>query len=364
MFLGANLIPEGLETGEYKIDASGELSDMDPVTVFVYSGETINDPTGQPDVWYKTINQGGYSINGIPQTVAFIIATSGIERNRLIEYLSFSSNSSYLVACFTVPKFCIKSFMTAENSLLQNGTANDGVYLLCSAQNLSTSFNQAPVTKTLTARPSSIDGYTPRNKKLLQYPYLYVGYNPQNGNEKVFRYEDFTNGTPSFNIISEVNPNPTICLIPQNYRGNSNNVADAVFMNGYPSVSSRVDTFNVWLAQNSNIINLQVAQESVNYLLDSGKSIANLGTNVLTENPSGAFEAGGGLLSNVINYEFYIANQMAQIEKQKMLPDKVSLGSSATLIGYDYQKKDIFDRYSIKSQFAQRIDSFVMANLL
>ena len=37
---------------------------------------------------------------------------------------------------------------------------------------------------------TTIDGYTPKNAKVRQYPYLYLGFNPPNGNPKVFRYEE------------------------------------------------------------------------------------------------------------------------------------------------------------------------------
>ena len=72
---------------------------------------------------------------------------------------------------------------------------------------------------TLVSTPATLDGYTPRNQKLRTYPFIYVGFNPTNGSSKIYRYEDFTNGTPTFNMISELNPNPTVCVIPQNYRG-------------------------------------------------------------------------------------------------------------------------------------------------
>ena len=50
---------------------------------------------------------------------------------------------------------------------------------------------------------------------------------------------------------------------------------------------------------------------------------------------------------------------MAQIEKQKLLPDKASLSSSnSTLLGYGKIHQNIFTRYSIQSQFAQRIDKY------
>ena len=62
---------------------------------------------------------------------------------------------------------------------------------------------------------------------------------------------------------------------------------------------------------------------------------------------------------NEVNHDFYIKQQMAQIEKQALLPDKVNMSSSnATLIGYNLIDKNIFTRYTIKSQFAQRIDKY------
>ena len=65
------------------------------------------------------------------------------------------------------------------------------------------------------------------------------------------------------------------------------------------------------------------------------------------------------MYSSAKNHDFYIKQQMAQIEKQKLLPDKVSLSSSnATLIGYNLVDKNIFTRYNIKRQFAERIDKY------
>ena len=50
---------------------------------------------------------------------------------------------------------------------------------------------------------------------------------------------------------------------------------------------------------------------------------------------------------------------MAQIEKQKMLPDTGNLsGSNATLLGYELLDNNVFTTYTIKSQFAERIDKF------
>lgn len=110
---------------------------------------------------------------------------------------------------------------------------------------------------------------------------MYLGFNPQNGVHKIFRYEDFTNATPSFKIMSEINPNPTVQFIPQNYRGvTGDSLADNVALNGYPTISFKTDTFNSWLAQNSDILNLQMDQESKLYEINAWQTLPNMLGNV------------------------------------------------------------------------------------
>ena len=226
---------------------------------------------------------------------------------------------------------------------------------------LQENFTESPKIKTLLSRSNSLDGYTPRNKKLLTYPYIYLAFNPQNGTKKIYRYEDFENATPSFKIMSEINPNPTVQFIPQNYRGaNGDSLSDNASLNGYPTISFKTDTFNVWLAQNNDIISLQMQQENYNYKIDAIKGgmgmVGDMG-NMLSGNPSsiasgftGYLDKGIELMSLDKNHEFYIKNQMAQIEKQAMLPDNASLSSSnSTLLGYNMFDKNIFTRYTINT---------------
>ena len=197
-----------------------------------------------------------------------------------------------------------------------------------------------------------------------------MGFNPQNGTKKVFRYEDFVNATPSFKIISEINPNPTVQFIPQNYRGaNGDSLSDNVSLNGYPTISFKTDTFNTWLAQNSEIVSLQMQQENYNYQIDAIKGgmgmLGDMGkmlsgdTGSMTSGFTGYIDKGIELMKLDKNHEFYVKNMMAQIEKQSMLPDNASLSSSnSTLLGYELFDKNIFTRYTIKKQFAERLDKY------
>ena len=356
MYRGANLLPENLETGEFKVGGEATFNDLEPIPIVAYSGDKIPNV---PGIVEQDLPQGGYTINGIASSVVFLFCENEYFIP-LLNSLQKQNYSDYIVSIFTVPKLAIKDFMTSANQITSSTALP--IYALKNPNN----YMQSVLTKTLVSTPSSLDGYTPRNQKLKTYPYMYLGFNPSNGSQKIYRYENFTNGTPVFNIISEVNPNPSIYFIPQNYRGNTgNSMSDISSMNGYPTLSQRNDYFNTWLAQNSEIVSLQMSQEQFNYEMDAYKMGFDMVGNAISV-MGGNYGAALGIAESGLtarrldtNHDFYIKQQMAQIEKQKMLPDKVSLGSSnATLLGYDLMKTNIFTRYTIKRQFAERIDKF------
>lgn len=77
----------------------------------------------------------------------------------------------------------------------------------------------------------------------------------------------------------------------------------------------------------------------------------------------GGLKAGADLGVNMAqiagNYDFYIKQQMAQIDKQKLMPDQANLSSSnATAIGYGLNVNSVFTTFTIQKQFAERIDKY------
>lgn len=247
---------------------------------------------------------------------------------------------------------------------------------------INNSFKATPRNVTLMSTPNNLNGYVPKNNKLLTYPYCYVAFNPAGCTGKVFRYEDFANGTPSFSIISEINPNPNVCVIPQNYRGiTGDDLSDICVITGYPNVSWSVDVYNVWLAQNSNIMNLNLSnnilgqenslqQNEISQQQNTAGWWASLANSVVSGDPS-------SIASSTINSYFnknslslsaeriqqnldnQIYMQLAVKEAHQKLPNDVTFGSNnTTLIGYEKFDKNIFTRYTIKAQFAKRIDDY------
>ena len=279
---GSNLIPENLETGEYVVGGTAEFDDLEPINVVAYSGENV--PTIPSGAGSIPIDQGGFSVNGIATTIAYIIADTDEHYNILMNALQSTDFSNFVVACFTVPKLAVSSFMTEENAYPSSTAV--GLYLLKNKTN----YFQPATNKTLISTPATLDGYTPRNQKLRTYPYLYIGFAPKSGTSKIYRYEDFENGTPKFKIISEVNPNPSIYMIPENYRKDSgDSLGDIASFNGYPSLASKTDTFNIWTAQNSQTIGLQMEQAEFNYNFGQVQSLIGGGTSAIGNVASGNY---------------------------------------------------------------------------
>lgn len=347
---GANLVPENLETGEYKIAATANVSGLNPYYVWAYADNSI------------TMIEGGSSItipqflnpNGIPASCSYIVATSMTGYAYMYQALKLGNQSEKVIAHFTVPSLACNANITR----LVSDSYSDVYYV----SDIATA-----TTKTLLSTPTSLDGYTPKNAKVRQYPYVYVGFNPPQGSSKIYRYENFTAGTPSFKFISEINPNPTVYMIPQNYRGQTgDSLSDSATLNGYPQLASRVDVYNSWVAENTGIISVQQNQAYTNMMYDVAGGgiglVSNIASSAANKDFSGLGDVASGALNlyrTAANYDYYIAMVNAQKEKQAMLPDNVNLGgSNATLLGYGLMDNNIFTRYNIKYQFAKRIDDY------
>ena len=357
---GANLIPEGFELGEPKINNTFSGGDLTPIPAIAYSHNEIPTDKGTGKV---TIGSGT-KINDMVSPVSFIICETMTQFKNMNEVINFSGYGEYIVCAFTIPKFSVRGFFTNDRKIGTEYTA----YALTRNDLVQTPLDLTDILPL----PNRLDNYVPVNQKLRTYPYIYLGFNAPNGSSKIYRYENFVNNKPEFEVVSEVNPNPNIFYIPKNYNGlASTNMGDSSSLGGFPLLSTKTNYFNAWLNQNSNIIQLNNQQEQFNYQVDTIKAgtsgVNNILGNLLKPSLSGvlsgitgAIDTGLEISSLDTNHEFYIKQQLAQIEKQKLMPDKVSMSSSnQTLLMFNLlQGSPIFYCYSIRREFAKRIDDF------
>lgn len=348
MFHGSNLVPEGLEFGEPIMQASFSSYDFEPCYVIAYSGSDIGD---------TSFTQFGQTVNGIYSSIAFVLCNIGGFKE-CMSILNHTDDGQYVVATFTVPILAFKSMYVPD---------------IPTYEKIETNIIEQPIEYTVATRPTNLNGYTPKNKKLLTYPYTYIGFNPSNGSSKTYRFEDFSSPTVKFKAMSEVNPNPQVALIPENHKGVYEDLQDVAFLGGYPTVSNKVNNFNVWLAQNSNMLRINREKATISYAknkadtqfgmlnsaVSAGQSVSQGKLVEGTTSGIGLFQGDLDLTVNEKNYELALREQMAQVDAQSLLADNVSLsGSNATLLGYQKLSQHIFATYTIKAQFARRIDKY------
>ncbi len=351
--IGANLIPENLELGEVIENSSTSIKGLGICYVIAY-GRDPSDIGG-------TSQYNGCFVNGIASGLWYYIGNM----NKVLEMIKTIDTAGFggdIKAVYSIPTVSILGW-DPDYSIddLDDRYQVWGFWV-------NNQFYSDGIEFSLDGIPNSLNGYTPRNQKLRQYPFQYLGFTPTNGTNKVFKYEDFENGVPQFKLVSEINPNPNVYFVPKNFKGVSGvNVSESAVVSGYPSISWKSDYFSNWLAQNSDIVNLNLERDQFNYELGIAKDSANyMGKqiqNAMTLNVGGfAMDSANLLLDtygNSKNHDYDIKQTMAQVQKTSMLPNTGNVGgSNATLLGYNLYNQDIFTRYSIKRQFAERIDMY------
>lgn len=187
---------------------------------------------------------------------------------------------------------------------------------------------------------SSLHGYTPRNKKLLTYPYNYLSVDCGN-NDAIYRYEWFNGGDNycDFELVGTVSCNPQIMLVPEAYNGVASdgfNYVEKLVMSDFPQVAWSIDAFRAWIAQEASTTALQG--------IASGASIA---AGAISGNPMAM--AGGIMgLASTANSVILATNRPPQAK-----------GTNSGTIDVASRTKDFYFRQmQISAEYAKVIDDY------
>lgn len=127
-----------------------------------------------------------------------------------------------------------------------------------------TAVTGAKALKMRVTAPTTVDTYTPRNKKLLCYPYNMLNVTNNCGNDAEYKFENFLNLVQTnpetyalFRIWGNLSMNPGMYCAPHRYNGSiwaQGAIEDELVVTGFPMCSYNIDSFNAWLAQNTGTI--------------------------------------------------------------------------------------------------------------
>ena len=338
--VGLHTIPENLETGAYIIDNVIKKAGYGKDNICFILATTIYPLIHQVgNEWQldggnaATCNVYNSNLSGV-EYFWYTNTANGITRlQNTIKAFANSGESEGIYMLFTCPDSCFEKVLENQNEAFWGSvkqkqgsysnpwedTYTDGIY-----------------------KPTTLNGYTPHNKKLLTFPFCYILMNNGNGGSAIYQYELFKGSTSycNFYIDHAICPGASIFLRPYKYKNASLNFnqMDGLALGKFPMCSWNSDAYINWLTQNS--VNIQTG--FIKDALGSAMSVA--GKNVT------------GAIGNALDF---ISNAMELSHKREYMTPQANGNLNSGDVTYSMEETT-FTCYqmSIKSEFAQIIDKY------
>ena len=344
--IGKNTIPENLETGDY-IEQEVTINEEKSFN-FYYHNDDFQNPLVVIAVSETgldlAIPNGAKVYNGVYSGLMLLTFPTTRDADWYISYIQRKVTGDPIYAVFMLP--------------FRMATAGDGFEWIQYSDD-GTSFTFAYVEYSNTAqylksgilnKPSVLDkDYTPRNKKLLTFPYCYMTLSNNSGSATNYKYEYFTeiNGnyksTCHFSIYGAISVGGSIKAYPIHYKKgntglnhNEDNLIEGLDAGKMPTCGWINDAYTNWLTGNA-----------VNMALNFTKDVATIGVGI-----------GTGNVGVVASGSMGIANSVSQIYEHSLMPVTAKGGvNQGDLI---FGKGITYTPYkmSIKEEYAKVIDGY------
>lgn len=344
--VGNNTQPENFELGEYVLN--GSVVNNILLNPDAGSGETnvqwicfqVSDfPDGNgaltPSLGDDVL---GARYGGVYSGLSYLFVLDYEHANRLIKCYDKANKSNAIVAIFQVPIGALGGLT------LINHTDSDGN--LITIGELDSSYDPIPLKPTTLTKPTTIDSFTPVNRKLLTYPYSYFYATNNAGTEVLYHYEDFS-GNPNFAVQAVISQGCSIKAYPTNYKRGTNKDGYNFGINAgkLPICAWNSDYFTNYCTANAVNIPLSVAGSITGGLVGMASS-AMAGSAL-------------GIASSAMHGVMGVAQAFAKQYEASMTPDQAKgntnvgdLNVAMTRFGFTFYPM------SIKSEYAQRIDQY------
>lgn len=330
--VGIHTIPEGLETGEY-ISNAHVIDDhmnniMEDLTYVMSTNVSLYDT----DSSGKFIPVTGGLYNGIYSGSKYYqLEEGGI--NAKLQALAQTGQIDSVNGLFIAPKE-LAHIVSDMSPQIRNSTAPETYTNAISKQ-------------------YTLNGYTPKNNKLLTGDYNYLLVSNNSGNAVNMKYEDFSGSNCTFKIDMAITPGCSIRMIPTNYKGNAEADEYGINMGKLPICSYNADMYTNWLTQNSvNIAGVTISSDDINIGMASSNAVLGTIGNVASGNYVGA-------VNSAVNGAGAIGNALIAKKQHELIPPQ----TRGNLNGGDVitsEGKNTFHFYkmSIKEEYAKIIDNY------
>lgn len=326
--IGLHTVPEGLETGEYVVSNSESLGlfsdDIDDYIVVLGVTKLVTAPGTTPD------DVGGKLYANVYSGIEYIVSDSFTDTDNLIKTYAKQGISDSIISAFMVPKSLIGfSSLTFTTVASWSWVVKYARLSDLDVYGLSTLGYNKPT--------KLYDNYTPKNNKMLTFPFTYLNVDNNVGNCLTYHFEDFSGNKAIFDIEGTLTPGCSYKIAPHNYKNVTSNWLYSFVPSKLPICNWQDDLFTNWMTQNGVNIPLKVA--------GSGIAIA---AGAITANP---IAIASGILG--------IAGSMGEVYQHSFIPPSIEGNTNSADITFASGLHDpILYTMSIKKEYAEIIDNY------
>ena len=339
---GLHTVPEGLEYGDYIVNSYASSN----YAINLANCYLIAQVSELCEAMYSVYGDGNRIYNGVPQgcwLIGFSLsdATAYQNFNNFVRSYDAENLSEAIVSVGIVPK----AMIPGEPVILSFDTDYGfDAFRVPSSTTATTLATQS------FARQTTLNGYTPKNNKMLCSPYNYLLVTNNGGSDVAYAWEEFSGSNANFNIIGALTQGCDIKMIPTNYKSTDGNGGWewAITSQKFPMVSWNSNFYLNWVAVNGKYQEVQAGLTGLSFAtnLIGGMASGNVGQMV------GSL---GGLAQSV-------ANQAQQIREAKMTPDSAKGNTNTGDLNFTHEKSKFTGyKMSIKAEYARILDDYFTA---
>lgn len=331
---GANTVDEGLECGDLIDNACVDLTGLENLCILILASINPNySDTGTPVQAMSGMFNGVFS--GL-SVWAVDSADWGAWGSKLDD-LAAAGFLDGITSMWMYPKVLVT--LGGEN------TWGDDV--LCKVVQ---SASVSPVYMSVPFNTASVGGYTPKNNKLLCYPYNFLYCSNNNGGSAVYKYERFNDTAAKFAAYGAVSPDAPVLLVPNNYNGVEKNFDHGIVLGNFPACAWDADVYKMWVAQNQNQQKYDKSMAGVKIAAGAVAGIASAFTGNIAGVAAGAATAFSGASQ--------IGANLAQKRDMEIQPPQAR-GQFSTNINLAAGKQTYtFYKKSVNAEHAKAIDDY------
>ena len=349
-YIGENLIPENLETGEYVESALTPMFDYSDLAIVILTSQQVgwDDQGGgyyiSSDM--SRIAKYGGIVSGLSMYICVNDSTSGQSAITMAENFMNDLNSQgygdSIYAIYMIPRSLIN-----ERGIVRVGGTPKYVLTYSGA---------VPAQSVTISRDNgafSYGGttYTPKNKKLHTYPYKLLYLTTLDGNSAEYRYEFFSNANIVFWTRGDMGSGASVICAPYDYKnGGGANFDEKIVLSGFANIACASDAWQAYMAQNAN--SNQLANLSSALSIVGGAAM--IAGGAVSSNPalavSGATTAAGGISA--------IATLNGKINDIKARPNHVHGTQGTEALNILELKNIYYAQKQITPEYAKIIDDY------